>query len=412
MLDTSDHPNAEIAIKYRKDIQQALNELAQYLPEYESLVLNALEQNPQMTSEQLKQLCHDAHIADYYIYDQPELNEALVEVSTLGKAAVEAFKKSIEILGETADIELIKADLAERYGLNESKSVKSSSPATSNKSDQPKQVEINPTEDRDYESDNSNLAIGGASRENSVADITTTDSSLSNKDTQKTQRSLGTICRIHGIPNDNMYQLFKKLNIQRSFMGNDQYEYSTYDLTTSDLHEAIEYAEKRLNEGTGKDALISDETGSALQGIRSTREPSRVSKPSDESGIASQDKDIDKANSNIRVAFWAGIASLVITILMYLYALQNPRSSISNLFNSLTLVEIGFTAILIWGLHMKSRTAAVLMFVLFILNKFVMFSEVRVNGGAIIQALAFGYAYFMGIVGTFKYHAVKDKLKS
>jgi len=271
VLDTSDHPNAEIAIKYRKDIQQVLEELTQYLPEYEVLILNTLEKNPQIAPEQLKQLCHDAHAADYYIYDQPELNEALVEVLILGKEAVESFKKSIEILGETADIELIKADLGERYSPENRASANSGITSTPSQPQQSELSQINPSTDRGCKSDSSNLEIGGVSREHSNSESASVKSSKPAKPTksQNNKRSIDTICRIHGIPSTNLYQLFKKLSITRTFKGNDRYEYSTYDLTTDDMHEAIEYAEKRKGERASKDIFLSDDTGAALQGRRS-----------------------------------------------------------------------------------------------------------------------------------------------
>jgi len=59
------------------------------------------------------------------------------------------------------------------------------------------------------------------------------------------------------------------------------------------------------------------------------------------------------------------------------------------------------------GLWFKSRTAAVAMFIYFLLSKFIQFSTGQFNG--IFMALIFLFFYGRAVIGSFRYHTLFKK---
>lgn len=115
-INTENFPKAELAITYRKDICKAVNELSQYHEEYGSLILSALEENPQITADELKEIIFQRFDRDYKPYEDQKLNDALVDVSILGVEAVAEMKSIIDILGDTTDLVEAKKLLGIKYG--------------------------------------------------------------------------------------------------------------------------------------------------------------------------------------------------------------------------------------------------------------------------------------------------------
>lgn len=378
-IDTSKHAKAALAIQYRSDIQTLISELEHYFPEYELLLLDSLESNPQISPEVLKEKIFEAHDEDYSVYDNQRFNEALIEISRLGSEAKQEMREALDVLGETADIEVITKKLVRKYGKQSDLSQTSLTPKT-----------ISPLADRndallDRDQGAALQGINTSKNENSshrVEPKPKTESGV--------QSAAQRLLAKHG--EQHLTDLMIKFGIKRQYVGpKTGYQYFWNGNQYDSLEDAVIAADQQT---TLQDAAFS--ASDALS----------------ENQLSDTNSEIDKANSNIKIAFWAGIISLVITIGFLIYSTQNPRSSLGNLYNEFTLLEIGLVAVLVWGIHLKSRTAAVLMFLLFLLNKFFMFSEFRVNGGVILQTLAFGTAYFLGIVGTFKYHSEKEKSKS
>jgi len=114
-IDPQNYPKADLAVRYRSDIQDAVKDLDKYLPQYETLVLDTLESNPQIDAQSLKEIVFAAHDAEYRVYENDALNDALVELSHFGKEAVAELKHAIDVLGETLDLEKAKSEIAIKY---------------------------------------------------------------------------------------------------------------------------------------------------------------------------------------------------------------------------------------------------------------------------------------------------------
>lgn len=71
------------------------------------------------------------------------------------------------------------------------------------------------------------------------------------------------------------------------------------------------------------------------------------------------------------------------------------------------LFDVGLIAILAIGLWFKSRTAATLMFIYFLLSKIFLWAEGNFQG--IIMGLVFLYFYGRAMVASFRYHRLIDK---
>lgn len=301
-MDMSQHPNAETAIRYRQDIQQLLVELGDCVTEHESLILDALEDNPRLPSERLRDMCleaqaqrqyipYDPRLVEFYIYDDPELNEALIEISELGEEAVNSFKSSIEVLGDTANVTLIKADLFHKY----------SSQLTADQKASPIETKINAAQ----------------------------AASSSQKGTVKKQN-------------------------------------------------------QRAKTESPKRAPNEEKPHSELTECKNS--------------------ELKTIHDYIKVGVLAGIISIVMSIFLAINAVIDNRSPLSSIYNKWSFVELAVTALLVLGTYHKSRFAASTLFLLFVTNQVLAFSEYRPGASNIILAISFGTAYFFAVIGTFKYH--------
>lgn len=108
--------------------------------------------------------------------------------------------------------------------------------------------------------------------------------------------------------------------------------------------------------------------------------------------------------SMIRGAWIAGSVSTVITLLFLAFAMSDINPLGIDVFAFIDILLMGaFT----FGIYKKSRTCAILMLLLFIANKIIMFLE----SGAIVElpvALIFCWFYGRGVIGTFRYHQLKN----
>ena len=112
---------------------------------------------------------------------------------------------------------------------------------------------------------------------------------------------------------------------------------------------------------------------------------------------------LEKANSQIKGAWIAAFISAGITLIFAVMSLWVDMPI--NIFAILDVVLIITLAILI--LTLKSRVAAVIILIYYALGQLTMI----VNGqnGNIGLMIAFGFAYYQGIVGTFSYHRLKKE---
>lgn len=103
----------------------------------------------------------------------------------------------------------------------------------------------------------------------------------------------------------------------------------------------------------------------------------------------------------IKAAWIAALVSAGITLVVV--ALSMSGKPLYN-FDAWALLDVGLMLGLAFGIHRKSRTCAVLMLCYFIYSKVVLLAQ----GAPVTSlpvALMFLYFYWLGVVGTFKYHA-------
>jgi serine/threonine-protein kinase len=118
------------------------------------------------------------------------------------------------------------------------------------------------------------------------------------------------------------------------------------------------------------------------------------------------DPRLPKINQAIRLAWIAGIFSGVLTLVVTLVVMSNPQVAQQTGFNAWNLIDVVLIFGLSFGIFMKSRVCAVAMFAYFVVSKIIQIAGGFFNPAGIFVAIAFGYAYFEGIRGTFAYHRV------
>jgi len=105
----------------------------------------------------------------------------------------------------------------------------------------------------------------------------------------------------------------------------------------------------------------------------------------------------------IKSAWIAGLVSVGITAAFVLYSFfAAPVMGI----DSWALVDVAIMTGLSFGVFRKSRTCAILLFLLFVANKVFMWMESGSLAGW-PMALAFTACFVMGVQGTFQYHSWK-----
>jgi hypothetical protein len=124
-------------------------------------------------------------------------------------------------------------------------------------------------------------------------------------------------------------------------------------------------------------------------------------------------KDLEKAENSIKVAWEAAGLVAVITFLALLANLAGFNIGDMNLWS---LIDVAFASLLAFGIYRKSRTCAVLMFLYYLLSKVITIVESpKTIGGSIFLSLFFVWAFLNGIRGTFTYHKLtpeKERVKA
>ena len=118
---------------------------------------------------------------------------------------------------------------------------------------------------------------------------------------------------------------------------------------------------------------------------------------------------IEEANSGIHDAWIAGVISIGATFILTLSYITGLGNGIGwGYIASLTLLDMGITAVLSFGIYKKSRISAILLFIFFIYMRIIMpWMEERVLIGIPIN-LIFLYFLFKGVRGTIAYHKIID----
>ena len=117
----------------------------------------------------------------------------------------------------------------------------------------------------------------------------------------------------------------------------------------------------------------------------------------EKSAIDIPDEIAKKIKNGWIAATISGLFTFGITILAVNFG------TMSSLFDIWTSIDVVLIFLLAFGIYKKSRVAASIMFVYFLLSKIWLITETgKFNG--IILSVVFLYFYFQAMIGTFQYH--------
>lgn len=365
-LNTGKHTKAELAILYRKEIENAVHELSQYHEEYGSLILSVLEENPQINPEELKEIVFEKFERDYKPYSDQRLNDALIDVSVLGLEAVEELKAIIDVLGSTIDLDAAKKKLAEKYGGKlDGKNKTSQSYAEEDTFS----VTVN---DRNENSFDKEILI--SSGQAALQGIKPKDEL--NVDEE-------------GISSKNLsdLNLEQKETITKVSIGNGRYEYV--------------YGGKNYYSYDAAERARDSESFNTL-------------KPSPLQTSDFQDKKLEEALSGIKTGVVTGYIQIAFALLAVIFftALASSQSRNFILTENLELILaylwVGLLIILVSKLKNKSYFAAVTLLTLTIAPTFLelFFFGVSDAFRGLIWTIIFGYGFYRGVYGTKLYRQV------
>jgi serine/threonine-protein kinase len=102
----------------------------------------------------------------------------------------------------------------------------------------------------------------------------------------------------------------------------------------------------------------------------------------------------------IRSAWIAGLVSIVFTLVFIAISLSG--TSIMGI-NAWGLIDVAVMGGLSYGVYRRSRTCAILLLAVFLINKILMWMEAGGPSGW-LMALVFFLLFLQGVIGTFQYH--------
>lgn len=114
---------------------------------------------------------------------------------------------------------------------------------------------------------------------------------------------------------------------------------------------------------------------------------------------------IDTVLMDVKNAWVAGVVSGVLTLSITLYAMSGNKILSFNAFN---LIGVALTFGLAFGIYKKNRGCALVMFIYFLLSKYMLLIESG-SSSSIPLSLVFIYYFFRGVLRTFNYHKLKSK---
>ena len=112
----------------------------------------------------------------------------------------------------------------------------------------------------------------------------------------------------------------------------------------------------------------------------------------------------EKVAKKIKNAWVAGVISASITVVFILISLAG--TSLGGI-NAWSFFDVAVILALSYGIYRKSRTCAVLLFLVFLANKLIMWAGAG-NVSGFPLALVFLYFFAQGIMGTFQYHKARE----
>jgi hypothetical protein len=104
----------------------------------------------------------------------------------------------------------------------------------------------------------------------------------------------------------------------------------------------------------------------------------------------------------IKHGWIAACVSATMTLLVTLLALKS--STENSYVDAWNLMDVALIALFALGIYKRSRTAATLMLVYFVLSKILMMMETGMPSGLVL-GLVFTIFYFRALTATFRYHA-------
>ena len=119
-------------------------------------------------------------------------------------------------------------------------------------------------------------------------------------------------------------------------------------------------------------------------------------------GTTAASSPLKKAETMIRMAWGAAILSGVLTLGVTLYAMSTPGFLG---FDKWGLLDVGLIFALGYGIYRRSRICAVAMLAYFIASKLLLASKLGPEVFGPVAIVFFGF-YLMGVIGTFRWHAL------
>jgi hypothetical protein len=115
-------------------------------------------------------------------------------------------------------------------------------------------------------------------------------------------------------------------------------------------------------------------------------------------------ENLAKARTNIKTAYYAGLFSGGITLLITLVAMRNPAFAEKTGLSIFSLIDVILIFGLSYGVNRGNRLAAKFLLGYFILNKIIQVASGPFNGGTVFGGFLFMYWFYLGVVGTNALH--------
>jgi hypothetical protein len=111
----------------------------------------------------------------------------------------------------------------------------------------------------------------------------------------------------------------------------------------------------------------------------------------------------DDVAKDIRNGWIAACISGVLTLAITIVATSGTKI---YSFDAWSFLDVALIFGLAFGIYKKSRTAATIMLVYFIISKILLFAEAGKPTG-LIMAIIFGYYYTKAMIATYKWHSIR-----
>lgn len=113
----------------------------------------------------------------------------------------------------------------------------------------------------------------------------------------------------------------------------------------------------------------------------------------------------EECEKSIRYGWIFAIISMLLTLVagVLSFYVVSDDAVVSYMLDPFVLVDVVLIAVMAYFIRKKSRTAATLMFVYFVLSKWMFWEDTGSTGGVGI-AIIFLYIYFMAMLATYTWH--------